>query len=682
MVSSKYTLHDLPANSQVLFEVLELCQQSRSSDSELANSIVRDPVLCASLLSKTAEQLDPGNTGLPLMEQVIARLGRPALQAVTLDIARRLCQQRHSSTLHRFNAALSRRMILAAKLASAFAILSGYRNPSEAYLVGLLQGIGRFRVALAVGEDAGLLKLLDGGEQAIDAVGRQFYPDGHSAWAYQLAKQWGMPGFFADALRYHDCSLEQVADAHPLIRLSSLAAKLASDDLRQLDQGLVMALRLYGIEAELGQEIRSQASAETQRLAPGFAIQSQPEHSPQPLRELVDDLLEIQAIFAAVGVDETNGLEPRRVFARVLAQAIGCKQFRILVHAALNHQLVGFSDGRDALLANPKDADWQIALRPARSIMAMAFDGGKARLLSSANDLQSVADEQMLGMLGQSAALCLPVIVDARYGVLVVAGGNQEVMRAMSGRQRFLQQLCDILARLLDRHYSNATQAPEAKANASLDVRQLAHELSNPLNVASNYLNILQHKLSQEGSHYEQLTIVTEELQRAAEILKNWPISAPSGHTAGKVDVNRVISQVVNAYRATLLEPKNIELVLELDELGAIAQVDSTAMQQILRNLLSNAIEAVGDGGHILIKTSAEVYMDSGSYVELLLADNGPGLPAEVRKNIFKPVQSSKGGDHSGLGLSIIKSLLDTAKACIAFRSSAHGTRFQVYLPK
>jgi signal transduction histidine kinase len=574
-------------------------------------------------------------------------------------------------------------MILAAKLSSAFAILSGYSNPSEAYLVGLLQGIGHLRVVVtAAGESGPRDQQSD--ETASVSAGLQTLPQGHSIWAYQLAKQWGMPGFFADALRYQDYSREQVADAHPLIRLSSLASKLASDDLRQVDQGLKMAQLLFGVEPDLGQEILSQATAETQRVADELLIQVQSDFSPQPLRalgELVNDLLEIQTIFAAVSVDESAGLEPRRVFARVLAQAIGCKQFRVLIHAPISHQLLGFSDGRDALIATQKDADWQISLSPARSIMAMAFDQGRARLLSSSSELRSVADEQMLGMLEQPAALCLPVIVDAQCGLLVVAGGNEEAMLALSNRQRYLQLVCAILARLLSRQRDSVAEVAAPSGAASMDVRELVHELSNPLNVASNYLNILQHKVLKEGVHYDELTIVTEELERAAGLLKSWRLPLESPAVAEAVDVNAVISRVVNVYRSTLLEPRNIRLVLELDEQRAIAQVEKAALEQVLRNLLSNAIEAVDDGGHILIKTSAEVYMDSGNYVELLLADDGPGLPADVRKNIFKPVQSSKGGEHSGLGLSIVKSLVDRANGSIAFSSSAHGTRFQVYLP-
>jgi signal transduction histidine kinase/HD-like signal output (HDOD) protein len=683
VVSSQYTLHDLPVNSQVLLDVLELCQHPQSTHRQLANSILLDPVLCALLLSMTADQLDPSNSEMPLMEQVIGRLGRSAVQAVALDIARRLCQQPPCSTSQALHTRLRGRMILTAKLASAFAILSGYGNPSEAYLVGLLQGIGHLRIVVAAGGESGPLGQ-NSDETAIASEGRQMFPQGHSIWAYQLAKQWGMPGFFADALRYQDYSREQVADAHPLIRLSSLAAKLASHDLRQVDQGLKMAQLLFGVEHDLGQEILSQATAEAQRVADELLIQVQSDFSqppPQALGELVEDLLEIQTLFATVSVDESAGLEPRRVFARVLAQAIGCKQFRLLIHAPISHQLLGFSDGRDALVAAQNDADWQISLSPARSIMALAFDQGRARLLSSSSERRSVADEQMLGMLEQPAALCLPVIVDAQCGLLVVAGGNEEAMLALSTRQRYLQLVCAMLARLLSRQRARVAGDPELHGADSMDVRELVHELSNPLNVASNYLNILQHKVLKEGIHYDELAIATEELQRAAELLRSWRLPVESSPMAQAVDVNAVISRVVNVYRPTLLEPRGIELVLELDEQGAMAQADEAALQQVLRNLLSNAIEAVDDGGHILIKTSAEVYMDSGNYVELLVADDGPGLPAGVRKNIFKPVQSSKGADHSGLGLSIVKSLVNQANGSIAFSSSAHGTRFQVYLP-
>jgi nitrogen-specific signal transduction histidine kinase len=67
--------------------------------------------------------------------------------------------------------------------------------------------------------------------------------------------------------------------------------------------------------------------------------------------------------------------------------------------------------------------------------------------------------------------------------------------------------------------------------------------------------------------------------------------------------------------------------------------------------------------------------------VEILIRDNGPGIPDRVLRHLFKPVASSKGGKHSGLGLSITRNLVKDAHGIIHCRSSSDGTEFQILLP-
>ena len=687
VISGQYTLQELPTTSQTLVAVLELCQRPGSSDEELAHSIQLDPVLSASLLALSTAQLQPQKTELPLLERVVSRLGKSAVQAVTLDIARRLCRHPQAPFFQALSERLWHSTLVKAKLASAFAILGAYSNPSEAYLVGLLQGLGPLRVVAEATHKADILEL-ESDQPAILSAGRRLFPEGPSAWIDEMVRQWGVPGSMADALRYQDRDPEAVADAHLLIRISNLVARLASAEQSQLNPWLEMAWRWFGIEPDLGREIVSQAHAEARQVGAELSIHGRREYSPQPLlalRNEVEDLLQIQAITAAVSADESAGVEPARILSRVLAQGTGCKKYRILAHDAVSHQLVGRTDGADVLQSGSEEADWHIGLKPARSVMAIAFDQGEARLLGAGSEPRSVADEQMLDMLGQTAALCLPVIVDPEWGLLIVAGGGHGQMLRLSNQPRYLQTLCSILARVLvgpGGTLSRTRAATRVGDTAGSGPREMAHELSNPLTVASNYLAILEHKLTQAGLHYDELAIAKEELQRASRLLADWQLPAKPESRGGKVDVNETLERLVKVYRTTLLEPRNISLVLERDEQRALADIDESALQQILRNLIGNAIDAVDDGGHILVKTSAEVFMDSGAFVEIVLIDDGPGLPDAVRANIYNPVESTKGGDHAGLGLSIAKSLIDRENGSIAFRSSAQGTRFQVYLPR
>lgn len=686
MVASQQTLHDLPATSQVLFEVLELCQRPNTPIVELATAVQLDPVLCATLLSMGAAQVDLNDPEHGILEQIVAHLGVSAVQSITLDIARRLCQQPQSAEQQAFMARLWRRMILAAKLGSAFAILTKYKNPGEAYLAGLLQGLGHLRIIAVAASEPGLLRM-DSDEQAIVDAERSLFSEDHCQWAFSQVRQWNMPGFLADAIRYQAQGIDQVADAHPLVRISSLVAQLASPRFDVVNNGLEMARQLYGIDPKLCEEILSQARGETQRTAAELSIQAQSDFSPQPmlaLGRLVDDLLHIQTIFSSLNEDKLAGESTRSIFARVLQQALGTRDFRVLRYDGNANRLLGFSNGGDVLADDGAVPDWHISLRPARSTMAIAYEQVKPRFFHQNAEEATVADQQLLDMLGQPAALCLPVRVDESRGVLVVAGGLREAIAGLAGRGRYLQLLSAILARLLGEKddLESSLSAAGQPGEPGLNIRELVHEVSNPLSIVNNYLGILAHKLEQQGVHYSELEVMGEELSRATSLLRQWSLPVDTVRSSTHLDLNVLVERVVDAYRPTRLEPEGVQLKLDLDPLGAEVKAEEGPIQQVLRNLLGNAIEAVAPGGQVSISTTNEVYMDSGEYVAILIADNGPGIAHEIRENIFSPVLTTKGEGHSGLGLSIVKGLVDKLHGKIAFRTGPGGTEFQVYLPK
>ena len=104
-------------------------------------------------------------------------------------------------------------------------------------------------------------------------------------------------------------------------------------------------------------------------------------------------------------------------------------------------------------------------------------------------------------------------------------------------------------------------------------------------------------------------------------------------------------------------------------------------IRQILTNLLQNAAEALTSGGRIRIATKHPVNLGGRRYTELVVEDNGPGLPQEIMANLFSPGASTKGSEQRGLGLSIVKRLADDMGAILLCSSSHNGTRFQLLLP-
>jgi nitrogen-specific signal transduction histidine kinase len=87
------------------------------------------------------------------------------------------------------------------------------------------------------------------------------------------------------------------------------------------------------------------------------------------------------------------------------------------------------------------------------------------------------------------------------------------------------------------------------------------------------------------------------------------------------------------------------------------------------------------EGGRITIGTRGQVNVNGKLFVELTITDTGPGIPDHIMRNLFHPVESSKGKAHSGLGLTIVKKLVTDCGGAISCSSSRKGTEFRVLLP-
>lgn len=125
---------------------------------------------------------------------------------------------------------------------------------------------------------------------------------------------------------------------------------------------------------------------------------------------------------------------------------------------------------------------------------------------------------------------------------------------------------------------------------------------------------------------------------------------------------------------------RKCELISELPA-GLIVHARPTSLTQIWTNLIKNACEAMGDGGILRVTAAAE-----GDWIAVEIADNGPGIPDEIRSRIFDVNFTTKtGGEHFGLGLglSITKSLIEENNGRLALRETpGGGSTFEIRLPR
>jgi two-component system NtrC family sensor kinase len=143
------------------------------------------------------------------------------------------------------------------------------------------------------------------------------------------------------------------------------------------------------------------------------------------------------------------------------------------------------------------------------------------------------------------------------------------------------------------------------------------------------------------------------------------------------VDVNQTINQTVDILE-NFARANTIDIQTDLMESLPILAGDQAQLQQVILNLISNAIDAIGKDGTVSVKSRAD-----DSKIRIVIADTGPGIPENMQKKIFDPFFTTKGsGKGTGLGLWISYTIIEKLGGSLSLRSQAgQGAEFTVTLP-
>jgi signal transduction histidine kinase len=210
--------------------------------------------------------------------------------------------------------------------------------------------------------------------------------------------------------------------------------------------------------------------------------------------------------------------------------------------------------------------------------------------------------------------------------------------------------------------------------------RRVLHEVNNPLAIIKNYLGVLDDKLTRQLPVEGELALLNEEIDRVSSIMHEFVAGTPA-QPAGKFEANRVLVNVARLFRESKFLPPGVQIVTLVPQEDSEVLGSGDTFKQILVNLIKNAVEAMPQGGRIEISNQGSVQRDGRSHFALCVKDDGPGIPQEQRSRIFSPVRSSKAGTNRGLGLSIVKELVNKLGGSIDCVSSSAGTCFDICLP-
>jgi signal transduction histidine kinase len=210
-------------------------------------------------------------------------------------------------------------------------------------------------------------------------------------------------------------------------------------------------------------------------------------------------------------------------------------------------------------------------------------------------------------------------------------------------------------------------------------VAQLSHEINNPIYNIQNCLETLARRGDPEDPNREFLDLAREELERMALLTRQLlDQSRPLSDAAEPVDLNAVVRRVTTLAR-TRLDAHAIRLDLALDPRLPQVVAHPDAIQQVLANLVDNAVDVMLGGGTLRVATSADA-----DAVEVSVEDSGPGIPEEELTRIFEAFYTTKPGVRGiGLGLFVSEGIVRGHRGRLTVESSeGKGSRFVVHLPR
>lgn len=238
-----------------------------------------------------------------------------------------------------------------------------------------------------------------------------------------------------------------------------------------------------------------------------------------------------------------------------------------------------------------------------------------------------------------------------------------------------LQDITDY-QRLLDSVYNREKLVAMGQLAAGI-----AHELNTPLGNILGYSQLFASNDMDDEKKSKYSSIIADEAKRCSRIINDLlSYARRDSCTDEACDINTLIKDMVESFLTCMLKRQATRIELDLaDDLPSV-EIPCGELDIALSNLLLNASHVLEDREDGLIRVVTRVIGARG--VELIVEDNGPGIPAEDRRRIFEPFYTSKEtGEGTGLGLSISQAMLSRRGASLELdHSYKGGARFVVKL--
>ncbi|WP_313756894.1 ATP-binding protein [Tissierella sp.] len=215
----------------------------------------------------------------------------------------------------------------------------------------------------------------------------------------------------------------------------------------------------------------------------------------------------------------------------------------------------------------------------------------------------------------------------------------------------------------------------------------VAHEINNPMNNLGFYATDLLERLETEDINFlysnkiiqNYLEIIKEQISRCSAITQNLlKFSRESKVNIKLVNISKIIEDILKLMEHRL-KKQNIDIVFKIDSIEPIILADESQMQQMLLNIITNAVDAMEDKGTLTI----DIKEIDDNLLLLSISDTGYGIKEQDKGRIFDPFYTTKPiGKGTGLGLSISQAIVERMRGSIEIHSKENiGTKVLIKLP-
>ncbi|MEH6548733.1 MAG: HDOD domain-containing protein [Pseudomonadales bacterium] len=631
-------IDSLPCMPQLLLRLINVLYGESNDIDGITITLRQDAVMTAKLLAAAHSAPSNKKTDPTSLENAISLLGIEEIKQLVVATASHqfFTDARPAGSTTQWSRTLAN-----AIFARELATISSFPNVEQAYLCGLF---------IELGESAA--ELLDLTQRST---------------------------FAGDAIRYYQENTQQVLDAHPLVKILHLATQLSNED-ELTPETIDTAKILFQLDEMATTQFHSRIKTEVNQLLDAYRF----DDDIQAWKNLGSRLAELNSL---------NTISSR------LWQARGQRALLSVIRHALNDcfgiqhcSLFEYESGQNILALKETGsgpgyhAELCVPLEKNRSLVSDAILEGRCISSRDYQNQLSVVDRQLIRHCQSDHIMCWPLESDnGPLGVLVF-GINEEQLSKLLSQQNLGSSLRKQISTALDNDKSAALQIDgdvDIAADYQHKIKEAVHEASNPLSIIRNYLETLTIKLGEQHNAGENLKLIKEEIDRVSLILsdlRDKPTQAVPKKDS--ININRVIEDTALIFQSSIADTNKLSLRLRLDEQHMEIAGNANHLKQILTNLLKNAGEALANGGLIVITSDASVSIGGKRFFSIAVSDDGPGINDEIKAGLFYPGKSSKGITHSGLGLSIVKKLVDKMDGSILCRSSkGMGTQFEILLP-